>query len=333
MKTWLFRLSLICTLVAFSVVLLGAFTRLTDAGLGCPDWPGCYGQLRAPDSPSAIAQANADFPAIPVHITKARTEMTHRYFAETLGSLILLLGALSFWKRRTLGIPTWLPPLLVGLVIFQGLLGMWTVTLKLWPIVVMAHLLGGLSLLGLLWLCVLILRNPTPNTSTISPLTLRLSYAFMGVLVAQILLGGWTSANYAALICPDFPTCQGQWWPENMNFIKGFHLTGGHGMENPLFFMDTPGKTAIHMMHRIGAFLTLLLGLILSIRLFKTHALLASTLLLLLCVQVLLGISNVLFYLPLHVALTHHGVAALLLLTVVTIQFMLRKSHVTHRTH
>ena len=323
MKPWITRLSILATIFAFGVIILGAYTRLNDAGLGCPDWPGCYGQWVAPQTKEAISSANENYPAMQVDVKKAQTEMTHRYFAETLGSLIVLLAALCIWKRREIKIPPWLPPTLVVLVVIQGLLGMWTVTLRLWPVVVMAHLLGGFSTLGLLWLSFLYARSK-PIAHKIIPKGLpALALFTLIVLILQIALGGWTSANYAALICPDFPTCQGQWWPQGLNFRQAFDLTGGLGTQNPLAFMETGGKTAIHLSHRIGAAFTFLIGMLLAVRMLRWNKHLSFVLIFLLLLQVVLGISNVIMHLNLHVALTHHAVAALMFITLISINFRL----------
>lgn len=302
------RLSQLClftALFALCVILLGAYTRLKDAGLGCPDWPGCYGQILAPATPEAITQANNAFPSAPVDTQKAQTEMTHRYFAETLGSLIVIFAALCWYKRRTLPLPVYLGPLLVLLVLFQGLLGMWTVTLKLLPVVVMGHLLGGFTLVCLLTLCWIYLRgyHTTLIAQGTSPTLFPLSMVTLGALITQIALGGWTSANYAALICPDFPTCQGYWWPPSHTL------------------------TMIHMAHRVGALITFVLGITLTIALWQQRIRLlryfSAALLGLLVLQVFLGISNVIFSLPLPVALAHHGTAALLLLLLITLNVVL----------
>lgn len=327
---WLIRLSTLSIALALSVILLGAYTRLKDAGLGCPDWPGCYGQLTAPSNDVEIEQANAAYPFAPVDIGKAQTEMTHRYFAESLGALIFIIGGLAIWQRRTSPIPLWLPISLMVLVLFQGLLGMWTVTLQLWPIIVVAHLLGGFSTLGLLWLTFLYCRQQTLPHYVFPSWLSKLSGLMLIVLFVQIFLGGWTSANYAALICPDFPMCQGHWWPQS-DFKGAFDLFA---------LMDTPSRTAVHIAHRIGALVTFLLGLGLIhylIHLRKTiRDLSVQTLLrrftrliaLLLIIQVGLGISNVVFFLPLPIAVLHNGVAALLFLTLITLNFTV---HVMNR--
>jgi len=347
LSPWLIRLSTLSIVLAFSVILLGAYTRLQDAGLGCPDWPGCYGQLSAPSNESEINAANLAYPTSPVDVSKAKTEMTHRYFAESLGALIFIFAGLALWQRKkTLHgsdnphppyghplpegegiLPLWLPITLVVLVLFQGLLGMWTVTLQLWPIIVVAHLLGGFCTLGLLWLASLHLRQrPLPTIPLPSPL-LSLSLFTLMVLVGQIFLGGWTSSNYAALICPDFPTCQGHWWP-NSNFSGAFDWFAT---------MDTPQRTAVHLSHRLGALFTFLLigGLvhyILHINKRLSDEIAKKTLrrycrwiTLLLIIQVALGISNVVLFLPLPIAVAHNGVAALLFLALVTLNFTLYK--------
>ena len=222
-KSFFTKLSLFATILAIVVVVLGAYTRLTDAGLGCPDWPGCYGQLTPPTDQSIDSQ-------------KAWTEMIHRYFAGTLGLVILVLAIVAIFKRKQpnvgarRAVPLQLPLVLLGLVIFQALLGMWTVTMLLNPLVVMAHLLGGMATLGLLWWLALrsqsnslkfAIRN---SQSAINP-NLK-TWATLGLIILgiQIALGGWTSANYAALACPDFPQCQGQWWP-SMDFSGAFTVS------------------------------------------------------------------------------------------------------------
>lgn len=323
---WLNRLSVFSVVLAFCVIMLGAYTRLKDAGLGCPDWPGCYGQLAAPATSEAISQANANYPSMPVDVKKARTEMTHRYFAESLGFVIVLLALIAFLKKGKHPLPLWLPTLLVVLVIFQGLLGMWTVTMRLLPLAVMGHLLGGFCTLGLLWLCVLFTSKKSAAFSVDGRLSF-LALCTLAILFCQILLGGWTSANYAALICPDFPMCQGQWWP-NTHFASAFNFLGGLGMDNPLAFQDTPGRTTIHLMHRLGAVVTLITGsvLILSIWRYLELRFVALVLLLLLATQLGLGISNIVFSLPLSIAVLHNAVGALLLLTLITLNFKIHQA-------
>lgn len=313
---------LIATLTALMVVALGAYTRLSDAGLGCPDWPGCYGQLFVPTESNDIAKANALYPQAQVDIPKAYKEMIHRYFAGTLGLLVLGLGLGALFKRKTISIPLWLPCTLMILIIGQALLGMWTVTLKLLPLVVLAHLIGGLSTLSLLWVLYLYTRPKKPLAHAVSRTLPKLAFLVTACLIVQIILGGWTSANYAALICPDFPMCQGQWWPAFS--AKAFNLFGGIGLPHPLSYMNSAEKTSIHMMHRLGALITFSLGIALCWFLFRNKSKKMSLVILtLLLTQVCLGIMNVTLSLPLHNAVAHHFVAALLLLTLLTLDFAL----------
>lgn len=314
--------SFLVTLFALGVIMLGAYVRLSDAGLGCPDWPGCYGQLAAPDSAHEIASAGANFPQRPVDSAKAWKEMVHRYFAGTLGLLILGL-AVAAWRRRRsdpeqmLGIPL----LLVGLVIFQALLGMWTVTLLVKPAIVTSHLLGGMATVGLLWWLTLRQGNWWSSRAGTELRALR-PWAWLGLalVLAQISLGGWTSTNYAALACPEFPTCHsGDWWPA-ADFDEGFVIWRGLGIDYEFGVLDGPARTAIHLAHRLGALCVLLYLTWLGLRLLRgTWPALGAVLLSALTLQIGLGITNVLAQLPLPVAVAHNGGAALLLLVLVTV--------------
>ena len=315
------RLALFATLFALVVVILGAYTRLSDAGLGCPDWPGCYGHLGVPDEAHEVTRANAAFPERPVEGHKAWKEMVHRYFAGTLGLLIAGLAVIALINRRHPRQPVLLPVLLVGLVVFQALLGMWTVTLQLKPLVVMGHLLGGFATLTLLWWLAIggrERRGPPASARRFLP------WATLGVviLVGQIALGGWTSSNYAALACPDFPQCQARWLPE-MDFREGFVLWRGIGINYEYGVLDHPARTAIHFTHRVGAVVTAvylgLLGLVVLLGGAGFLRILGGAILGVLSLQVLLGISNIVFQLPLPVAVAHNAVAAILLLTVITL--------------
>lgn len=324
---WLKRLATFSVLLAALVIMLGAYTRLKDAGLGCPDWPGCYGEVAVPQTHEAIQKANLEYPTMPVDVGKAQIEMTHRYFAESLGLTIVILALLAFMTRKKHSLPLWLPGSLVALVVFQGLLGMWTVTMRLFPLAVMGHLLGGFCTLSLLWLCVLYIANKKPATIAMATHLPTLALATLVIVFCQILLGGWTSANYAALICPDFPTCQGQWWP-NTHFASAFNFLGGIDLDNPLAFQDTPGRTAIHLMHRIGALVTLIAGatLVMSAWRYAPLRKVTTVLALFLIIQIGLGISNVVLSLPLHVAVAHNAMGALLLLTLVTLNFRIQQT-------
>lgn len=327
--TAFYRLAVIATLLAFCVVVLGAYVRLSHAGLGCPDWPGCYGQFDVPDEAHQIARANAAYPQRPVETDKAWKEMVHRYFAATLGILILILAALAWRRRRDPAQPVVLPSLLLGLVVFQAALGMWTVTLLLKPVIVMAHLLGGLATLALLWWLVLRQGDHLHPDSSAGHRSLR-SWALLGliVVIVQVSLGGWTSANYAALVCPDFPTCQGQWWP-SMDFSEAFTLWRGLGISYEGGVLDNDARVTIHMMHRLGALVVLVY---LSWLIWKVIAATQSTVLrrtagvigVLLFIQISLGIVNVIGLLPLPVAVAHNAIAALLVLALVTLNHELR---------
>jgi cytochrome c oxidase assembly protein subunit 15 len=319
-----YRLALFATLLAVVVVLLGAYTRLTHAGLGCPDWPGCYGFLAVPMSEHQQALAGVRFPEAPVEVAKGWYEMIHRYFAGSLGLVILGLAAQALRRRGEPGQPLKLPLLLLGLVILQGAFGMWTVTLKLWPQVVTGHLLGGFATLSLLFLLTLRLSGaaaPLPRLSA----RLR-SLAALGLLlvIGQIALGGWVSSNYAAVACVGLPTCHGEWWPA-MDFANGFHLTQHIGPNYLGGQLDSDARTAIHMSHRLGALVLTLVLLLLAWQLRRAGlARLAGLLLLALGVQISLGIGNVIFHLPLVLAVAHNAGGALLLLTLVLVNYRVR---------
>lgn len=322
------RTAIVATMLALCVVVLGAYVRLSHAGLGCPDWPGCYGYLGVPVADHQIAQANAVFPDRPLEMDKAWKEMLHRYLAGILGLLILGLAVLAWRRRYESDQPLMLPLFLLGLVIFQALLGMWTVTLLLKPIVVMAHLLGGLATLALLWWLVLLQGNHWRPAGQVAERSLR-PWAMLGLLavIGQIALGGWTSANYAALACPDFPTCQAQWWPP-MDFQEAFILWRGTGISYEGGVLDNDARVTIHMMHRLGAAIVLIyLGWLgwraITASENKLLRKLSMIMLLLLVTQVSLGVANVVFSLPLPIAVAHNGIAALLILTLVALNHLL----------
>lgn len=325
-----FRLALAAAIIAFGVVLLGAFTRLSDAGLGCPDWPGCYGKLFAPTTAHDISQAEAIYPNQTVQPPKAWKEMIHRYVAGTLGLLIVRLAVLGWQLRKRQRRQQYLLPLLVlVLVAFQALLGMLTVTLQLKPMIVMAHLMGGLSVLGLLWWIVLREQRfwkPAKESQTLRSLRPR---ALLGlvIVVFQIALGGWTSANYAALVCPDFPTCQGVWWP-HMDFLDGFTLWRSLGINYEGGVLSLPAATAVHMAHRIGAVITFLYVGWLALRVIRVGreerlCRYGLFVLVVLVLQISLGITNVVTHLPVAIAVAHNGGAALLLLSMITLNHVL----------
>ena len=309
--------------LAFCVIVLGAYVRLSDAGLGCPDWPGCYGQIDVPKGNQEIAAAQQAFPGKPVEGHKAIKEMVHRYLAGTLGLLILAIAVVAWRKRKELEQSPMLASVLVGLVIFQALLGMWTVTLLLKPAIVSAHLLGGMTTLALLvWLALRQGANNQQSDFLQAPRLRPWGWLGLGIVFAQIVLGGWVSSNYAALACADFPMCQGRWLPA-MDFSHAFHFARELGMTASGTLLPHEALTAMHWTHRVGALVTFLYIGGLSIVLLRSRALagFGATMLGLLLGQLSLGISNVLFSLPLPVAVAHNGVAALLLISLVVLNF------------
>jgi len=325
-----FRLALFATLLALIVVLLGAYTRLTHAGLGCPDWPGCYGFISVPKSEAQLAHAELHFPDTPVEAHKGWNEMVHRYFAGTLGLLIVLLAARAWTHRHYPGQPLKLPLFLLTVVFAQAAFGMWTVTLKLWPQVVTAHLLGGFATLSLLFLLTLRLSGVLP--ALIVPRRLQhWATAGLVLVIGQIALGGWVSSNYAAVACLDLPTCHGQWWPA-ADFANGFHLTQHIGPNYLGGQLDSDARTAIHLTHRLGALLVtlVLLGLAWQLRQVGMTRL-AGLVLVALAAQITLGVSNVLLHLPLLVAVAHNAGGAVLLLSMVLVNYHARTSLVRSR--
>jgi len=321
------RLALAGVVLAFAVVVLGAWVRLSAAGLGCPDWPGCYGHLTADDAARNVDAINEAFPQRPFTYHKAIKEMVHRYFAGGLVLVIVALAGLAIANRRDPQQPVGLPIALVGLVILQALLGMWTVTLLLKPLIVVLHLLGGLTTLALLgWLAL----APQADWSRPAAPTQLKTLAAVGLIVLglQIALGGWTSSNYAALACPDFPTCQNSYWPQ-MDAKDAFVLWRGLGIDYEGGVLDHPARVAIHFVHRLGAVVTaLVLGFVsfAAIRRGPTRAARGAGIALgavLLC-QLILGPVMVIRALPLALATAHNAVAALLLLAIVALNRQLR---------
>lgn len=386
-KKLVYRLSCLAFAVAAVVVMLGAFTRLVDAGLGCPDWPTCYGHVWVPTSEADIAKANENFSHAPVETHKTWPEQIHRIFASSLGliilgifavalvgrnektpwrSVVLLLGVLVAgtvgrviigdkldpllllfvacyflnlcrlnWMQATASntssMPFKLPALLAGLVILQGLFGMWTVTLNLWPQVVTAHLLGGFTTLALIWLLIQRCGNYTwqLNSAVLTELNTIKVLALIGLVVValQIALGGWTTSNYAALACADFPKCHNTWLPET-DFAQGFNFLQHVGPNYLGGVMDNAARTAIHFSHRLGALLTFVVMALLAFRLFRVESPLAKRWAVIVIsgtvLQIALGISNVVFALPLAIAVAHNAGGAALLLILVTLNHRLR---------
>lgn len=305
----------IAVLLALFVVMLGAYTRLTDAGLGCPDWPGCYGKMILPSAASGLQEAQLNYPKIPIESQKAWTEMVHRYAAGTLGLLICFISFAVLYKRL-LGkqLPWHLPAVLLILAIFQAALGMWTVTLKLLPIVVMGHLLGGILIFACLSRFRLQISSFWGEDLPQWRFWLRVG---VSIIFIQIALGGWVSSNYAGISCIGFPKCNGLWFPQ-LHLIKGFNLFSSIGANYQGGLLDNEVRVTIQFIHRVGAILTALYMLILSaLIILKVHAnslkALAWLLVLLILGQFILGIVNVIYLLPIKIAVAHQGVAAVLL--------------------
>ena len=371
------RLALAATLLALVVIVFGAFVRLSNAGLSCPDWPTCYGKATWPGHEQEIAHANQAFPQRPVETHKAWREQVHRMLAGSLGTLVLALALVAAWPRRgspaailaaalaaALGVALYIKghpgvsaalsglamalPLLVAwrlqrpapyriavaalaVIIFQAMLGMWTVTLLLKQIVVMGHLLGGLLTLALLAWVALSLSARTQSTPAQQALRPLVILALV-LLAAQIALGGWTSANYAALACgSDFPTCAGSRWPAT-DFREGFVLWRGIGVNYEGGLLDAASRAAIQIAHRIGALVVFVMVLVTALaswrRDLRAHAI---ALVALLCVQVALGIANVMLLLPLPIATAHNAGAVLLLLALIALLVRTRAAAPDHR--
>lgn len=323
------RLVLVSILLAFVVVAMGAYTRLTHAGLGCPDWPGCYGQIDVPATSSQIIAAELAFPERPVEPEKAWNEMIHRYLAGTLGLFILAIFILSC-RYQYLHAPIRLPILLLLTVIFQAALGMWTVTMKLMPVVVMGHLIGGFMTLCLLFLLYLRLtpyRIPSGDMGVLK----YAKYAILGIfiLTLQIMLGGWTSSNYAALVCTELPICQAGWMNQ-LTFESSFDLIPPARESYEFGHLDHYSRVTIHVAHRIGAIITGLYLFWLAHSIYKNAQsnflkTMSSCLIIVLLCQISLGVSNVWFSLPLWVAVGHNIMAVFLMLMLITLTYSLKR--------
>jgi cytochrome c oxidase assembly protein subunit 15 len=336
------RLALAAIVLGLCVVVFGAYVRLTYAGLGCPDWPGCYGHV----TPLGAEAAQAGTVDAPLHVGKAWREMIHRYAATTLGLIILAIAVLSLIWRRERNMPRVLPLALVGLVMFQGLLGMLTVTWKVKPLIVTAHLVFGLLTVSVLWWLWLSLgrvgsgagwrQGAGPSSSTQSlrrPATVfarRAATLGLVALVCQILLGGWTSTNYAAVACADFPMCQQAWWP-TADFKDAFVLWRGLGVNYEGGVLDLPARVAIHLTHRLGAIVATLALLFAAWATLRNRIDLGSrgaawAVIGALGLQLCIGIFMVLRGFPLNLATAHNAGAAVLLLATLLLNRTLRKS-------
>ncbi len=369
-------LALFAAVFAFGLVMFGAFVRLSNAGLSCPDWPTCYGQVTWPQHAQAVAHADATFPDRPYEAHKAWREQVHRFLAGTLGVLVLLLALIASWRRRgtllavlvgavfaALGVGLYMRGehmwssalaacaialplfaairlqrpgawkicvLALAVIVFQAMLGMWTVTLLLKPVVVMGHLLGGMATFALLAYAALRFAGVAAADERHADLR-RLVAIGVVLLVCQIALGGWTSANYAALACGygpgSFPQCLGQWVPPT-DFHEGFVLWRGIGVNYEGGVLDMAARSAIQIAHRLGALVVFCYLGWLSIRTARRGLRVCGlAIALALAGQLLLGISNVYFGLPLAVATAHNGVAALLLFTLLATLARTQRRH------
>lgn len=340
--TWGRRLALAGVLLCFVVVVLGAYVRLTAAGLGCPDWPGCYGHF-TPIGAEQNAVSQAAFPNTPLHVGKAWREMIHRYAASTLGLIIVSIAALAIATRRQRIVNLPLAVALLITVVVQGALGMLTVTWQLKPLIVTLHLIFGLTTLSLLWWLWLSLRagsrggirfggmkgSGTSAYPTRTNSTRTLALVALMALGVQVALGGWTSSNYAAVSCPDFPKCQNSWWPET-DYADAFVLWRGLGVNYEGGILDHPARVAIHFTHRLGALIASILLILAAVMTLRQRAgpprarLAASAVLGALLLQLLIGISMVLEAFPLPLATAHNAGAALLVLATVALYQSLR---------
>ena len=307
---------------AFVVIALGAWTRLVDAGLGCPDWPGCYGFVIFPTTEAEIQLAESRYPQFPYEIDKAIPEVVHRYFAVALGFLAILLVYFAFKYQLPKRIKA-ITSFLLFFICCQGLFGYLTVSLKLLPIIVTGHLFGGFITLSLFFYLFLETTDGVKNHN-IGHLKVLGGIALFALIV-QIFLGVWTSTNYASLACADFPTCQGKFIPE-MDFYEGFNLAQEVGPNYLYGLLDNEARVAIHYSHRISAIVLTIIFLILISKLwFSSAAPLASTLGVILVTQISLGIMNVVYVLPLYIAIAHNLVAALLLLATLMVNLVIWK--------
>jgi len=315
--TRLSRLTLLTLFLTFDLVLFGAFTRLTDSGLGCPDWPGCYGSATPSGAHAQISAAQEAMPTGPVTHGKAWIEMVHRYLATGVGVLILSLAVSTWWARRREALPVspWWPTLTLVWVCVQGAFGALTVTMKLFPAIVTMHLLGGLILLALLCVQAVAYRHAQGGSArAFVPARVRAwLLATFALVWMQVALGGWVSTNYAVLACSDFPTCQGSWWPA-MDIRQGFELWRPLGLTGDGQHVSFAALTGIHYVHRLMAYLVLALLVGLAWQLHRAGGLKpqARWVAALAAWQLASGLSNVVLGWPLIAALAHTGGAAAL---------------------
>lgn len=323
------KLVWITVFLTFDLIMFGAFTRLTDSGLGCPDWPGCYGHANPLQAHADISAAEAAMPSGPVTVMKAWIEMIHRYLAMTVGVLIIAIMVIAWcrWLQTKRSEPKFspvLPTVLLGFVCLVGAFGAWTVTMKLQPIIVTIHLMLGMTLLGLLaWLAAR-QSGHAPVTSSASALRAPAAFAMM-LLAIQIALGGWVSTNYAVLACTDFPLCQGTVIPQ-MDFAHGFTLWRQLGKTADGAYLPFSALTAIHWTHRNFAFIVVLVIAWVAHRALKADGLqnTGRWLLIVVCLQFATGISTIFLNWPLVLAVAHNGGAALLVFLLTMLNYKAR---------
>lgn len=334
LQTRLATLTALTLFLTFDLIVFGAFTRLSDSGLGCPDWPGCYGEVSPWGAKAAIHAAQTAAPGGPVTWSKAWIEMIHRYLAMAVGMLILVMAAVAWRARRGLPFSPWWPTLTLVWVLVQGLFGKYTVTLKLYPAVVSLHLLGGLLLLVLLAAQHVAFKPALPSQALLMGQGLRrLAWAAAAVLLVQIALGAWVSTNYAVLACTGFPACNGQWWPE-MDFAHGFTLLRGLGEGVDGRGLTLQALVAIHMAHRLFALVAALVLGLLAWRLWRGPGFqrrFGAVLGGLLVLQLFSGLSNVVLGWPLLAALGHSAGAAGLVLTLALLLARCSREHASER--
>ncbi len=329
-------LTLFAFILAFAVVVMGAYVRLSNAGISCPDWPTCYGHIGVPKTKAHIDQAHKNYPtAEKVQGHKAWKEMIHRYMAGTLGLMVFFISFYIIRRRKEIPSLFRLAVFLSVLIVFQAALGAFTVTIKLMPIIVTSHLLFGFAMLVSLWVMYfrqkrLVIDDEVIQGNGFSKLVM----AGIVVLLVQIFLGGWTTSNYAQGICPDFPTCQDKQWLPVQDFKRAFVIQTDTSINYQGGNLKRAARVSIHMLHRAGAVLTFLLlliiGLLALVR--KGYCGLRSTglaMLLVLTIQLTLGIGNILLHIKVPVAAAHNGVGALLLLLMVTLYLRSRRASVS----
>jgi cytochrome c oxidase assembly protein subunit 15 len=318
---WFRRAARVGAVLAAIVVVVGAWVRLTDAGLGCPDWPGCYGHLHPAELTGRVGEINAAYPSRPFEYQKALHEMVHRYIATALGVVIIGLAVFAFTNRRDPSQPRLLPWVLLGVVCLQGALGAFTVTWLLKPLIVTLHLVGGLTTLSILWW--LSLAPERRDVKAAERPVRRLALAALTLVAVQIVIGGWTSSNYAAVACPDFPRCQGSWAPP-MDFRNAFVLWRGLGIDYEGGVLGHPARTAIHYTHRLGAVVVAAVLLTLAAAAYRraqsrTVRRAAAALGAVLLLQWLIGMNLIGLVYPVWLGTSHNAGAALLLLATLTL--------------